>query len=104
MEIEAVYEPHPDAERERALGLDALAEALADLYMARARAEVARTRGLTEEAIDREDGGLAEEIHQLRSLPAAFDSECEDRVTQAGIKDNDTVSCRRPRRKAGRKG
>jgi hypothetical protein len=62
---------------------------------------VARERGLTEEAIDREDGRLAEELHHLRSLPAAFDSKCEDHI--AAQADNHKA-CGRPRRAAGRKG
>lgn len=56
LQIEVVRVPRPEAEREIARGLDLLAEGLADLYIARARSEVARELGVAEEAIDREHG------------------------------------------------
>jgi hypothetical protein len=104
LELEVIYEPHPDAERAIAEVLEIVAEEFVKQLVAQARAEVASELGVSEESIDREHGGVADELRTLRALPAAFDSTCEDHVTHAGNKDNDVVPCRRPRRKAGRKG
>ena len=60
LHIEVVREPHPEAEREAARALDALADALADRLIGLARQEVAGERGLAEEVIDREYERVAE--------------------------------------------
>ena len=83
------------------MGLDALAEALADLFIARARAEVARELGVAEEDIDREHGRADADLRNLASMGMALDSTCDDCVTTQA----DTLKAsRRPRRAAGRKG
>ncbi len=68
LHIEVVREPHADAEREAALAVDALAEALADQLIARARREVASERGVAEESIDREHGRVAEAAQRISAL------------------------------------
>jgi hypothetical protein len=68
LKIEVVYEPHPDAECEVADALDSLAEGLADLFIARARMEVARERGVAEETIDREHERVVEAARALSPL------------------------------------
>jgi hypothetical protein len=67
MQVQVIRQPYGDADREAALALDALAEGLADRFIAKARAEVARERGLSEDAIDREHGRVAEEASAMWS-------------------------------------
>ena len=70
LQLEVIRQPHRDAEREAAEALDALAEGLADRLIARARMEVARERGVAEEAIDREHERVAEDARALSPLGA----------------------------------
>ncbi|MCK9521500.1 MAG: hypothetical protein M0R76_00450 [Proteobacteria bacterium] len=71
LQLEVIRQPHRDAEREAAEALDALAEGLADRLIARARMEVARERGVAEEAIDREHERVAEAARALSPLGAS---------------------------------
>jgi hypothetical protein len=52
--VRVVYVADPDAHAARERSLDILADALADLAIAEARAEVAQRLGKSEETIDRE--------------------------------------------------
>ncbi len=67
--LDVIRRPHPDAEGEADRALDDLAEGLADLFIARARQEVARERGVSEEAIDREHERVAEAARTLSLRP-----------------------------------
>ena len=65
LHIEVIRKPHPEAEREAALAACALADALADPLIARARREVASERGVAAEDIDREHKRVAEAARAL---------------------------------------
>ena len=60
--IRAIPVPREGAERAFDAALDLLAEALAEQIIADARAEVAGRLGVSPDAIDRERGGLHEEL------------------------------------------
>ena len=66
--IQLVRRPDPDAERNAAEALDALAEGIADLFIARARKEIADQRGVSEEVIDREHERVAADARGLSPL------------------------------------
>jgi len=68
LHIEVIRKPHPDAEREAALAVEILADALADQLIARARREVASERGVAEEDIDREHKRVAEAARALSAV------------------------------------
>jgi hypothetical protein len=68
--LQIVLEPAQDAEREVAMALDALADALADRLIARARSEVAIERGVAEEDIDRENERVLEAARAITPLGA----------------------------------
>ncbi len=68
--LQIVTEPAADAEREVAMALDALADALADRLIARARHEVAVERGVAEEEIDREHERVLEAARAVTPMGA----------------------------------
>ena len=68
LQIRVVRRPHPNAEREIDQALDVIAEAIADRLIARARRDVARERGVAEEAIDREHERVAEAAWALSPI------------------------------------
>ncbi len=65
----AIPVPREDAERRFRHACALLAEGLADLFIAEARAEVAADLGVDPERIDREDGRLSEEVERLAAAP-----------------------------------
>lgn len=86
LKIEVVHEPHPDAENEIFDALDSLATGLADLFIARARAEVARERGVTEETIDLEHKRVVETVQAFSPFEAS-----DSRQTLKGLCDRKPV-------------
>jgi hypothetical protein len=60
--IRAIPVPREGAERSFHAAIDILAEALAQQIIADARAEVAARLGVAPDAIDREHGGLQDEL------------------------------------------
>lgn len=65
----AIPVPREDAERRLRHACSLLAEGLADLFIAEARAEIAAELGEDPEGIDREGGRLAEEVERLSAAP-----------------------------------
>ena len=98
LKLEVIYVPHSDAEREVAEALDALADALADQFIARARTEVARERGVAEEAIGREHGHVADAARSLSpigwALRQAFEPSEGHHVTHIGTREENLAACR----------
>ena len=67
--IRAIFVPREDAERSMKCAIGLLADALAELAISEARAEVAASLGVNPEQIDREQGRLAEEAEALMQAP-----------------------------------
>ncbi len=65
----AIPVPREDAERRFRHACALLAEGLADLFIADARAEVAAELGLQPDGIDREGGRLSEEVERIEAAP-----------------------------------
>jgi len=65
----AIPVPREDAERRLRHACSLLAEGLADLFIAEARAEVADELGLEPERVDREAGRLTDEVERIAAAP-----------------------------------
>ena len=82
VKLVVIRQPHPDAKSEADRALDDLAEGLADLLIARARQEVARERGVSEEAIDREHERVAEAAQALSPQPVRAGARVSPQVAE----------------------